>query len=71
MEILEAEGDELDEEGKPKKETVKLWIRDPIECIRELIGNPLLAGALRHAPARIYAGEDGENRIYDNMWTGD
>nr|VWO99818.1 Beta-lactamase (EC [Ganoderma boninense] len=71
VEVLEAEGDELDEEGKPKKETVELWMRDPVECIRELIGNPLLADALRYAPEHVYADEEGENRIYDNMWTGD
>ncbi|KAJ7288109.1 hypothetical protein C8J57DRAFT_1027371, partial [Mycena rebaudengoi] len=37
---FELEGDELDAENKPRKETVELWHRDPVECVRELLGNP-------------------------------
>ena len=70
MEILEATGDELDETGKPRKETVKVWMRDPVECIRELVGNPLFKDFLHYKPIRLYADEDGTNRIYENMWTG-
>ncbi|KAF8999512.1 hypothetical protein BDQ17DRAFT_1328249 [Cyathus striatus] len=33
-------GNELDHEGKPLTETMTLWKWDPVECIRELIGNP-------------------------------
>ena len=39
-EVFEIEGDELDERGLKRKETLHLWKHDPVECIRELIGNP-------------------------------
>ncbi|KAI1782117.1 hypothetical protein LXA43DRAFT_906712, partial [Ganoderma leucocontextum] len=71
VEILEATGDELDESGKPRKETVEVWTRDPVECIRELIGNPVFEDFLRYEPVRNYSDEEGTNRIYENMWTGD
>lgn len=25
---------------------------------------------MRYAPERVYADEEGKERIYDNMWTG-
>ena len=41
IEFFEAVRDELDEGGQPCKETVVLWRRNPIDCIKELIGNPM------------------------------
>ncbi|KAI0750184.1 hypothetical protein C8Q80DRAFT_1102266, partial [Daedaleopsis nitida] len=71
VQLFETIGDELDEEGSPKKETVELWMRDPVECVRELIGNPLFRDHMCHAPRRVYADPEGNVRIYDNMWTAD
>ncbi|KAL0069193.1 hypothetical protein AAF712_003881 [Marasmius tenuissimus] len=34
------EGDRTDEDGRQMTEELELWMRDPVECIRELIGNP-------------------------------
>ncbi|TBU36435.1 hypothetical protein BD309DRAFT_878371, partial [Dichomitus squalens] len=68
VEVFEAEGDELDEDGKPKKEVVELWKRDVVECVRELIGNPLFQESMRYAPEREYVDEEGNTRIYSNMW---
>jgi hypothetical protein len=39
-EPFEIVGDERDEKGKLRTEILHLWKRDPVECIRELIGNP-------------------------------
>ncbi|EJF58879.1 hypothetical protein DICSQDRAFT_148808 [Dichomitus squalens LYAD-421 SS1] len=71
VEIFEAEGDEVDEDGKPKIEVVELWKRDVVDCVRELIGNPLFRDAIRYAPEREYADNEGNTRIYSNMWGAD
>ncbi|GBE86978.1 hypothetical protein SCP_1002230 [Sparassis crispa] len=69
-ELFEAVGDELDDDNQPRKEVLKLWKRDPVECIRELIGNPVFKDVLHYAPERLYADEAGQNWLYGNMWTG-
>ncbi|KAF8207692.1 hypothetical protein K438DRAFT_1755126 [Mycena galopus ATCC 62051] len=33
-------GDITDESGQVMTETAELWFRDPVECVKELIGNP-------------------------------
>ena len=53
------------------KETLELWRRDPVECVRELIGNPAFQNGMRYAPERVYADEDGKTRVYKEMWSGD
>ena len=52
-------------------EDLELWLRDPVECIRELIGNPAFREYISYAPERAYADEAGAIRIFDEMWTAD
>ena len=52
-------------------EEVELWRRDPIECIRELIGDPAFKDSLSYTPEKVYADAEGRERVYDEMWTGD
>ncbi|KAJ7751238.1 hypothetical protein DFH07DRAFT_745544 [Mycena maculata] len=54
-----------------RKETVELWWRDPVECVRELMGNPMFRDVMRFAPEELYADEKGEIRVINEMWTGD
>ena len=42
-----------------------------MECVEELLGNPALQGVMVYMPEHVYADAKGENRIYDEMWTGD
>jgi hypothetical protein len=67
---FELEGDELDAENKPRKETVELWHRDPVECVRELLGNPSFTNQ-GYAAVRMFKNEDYTNREYSEMWTAD
>ena len=69
--IIESKGELLDEDNKPIIEEHKLWICDPVECVRELIGNPAFHGCMAYAPEKTYADKHGHNRQYDEMWTGD
>ncbi|TFK59715.1 hypothetical protein BDN72DRAFT_873010 [Pluteus cervinus] len=50
-------------------ETLELWHRDPVSCIRELISNPSFKEHLTYAPEKHFRNPDGTNREYDEMWT--
>jgi hypothetical protein len=65
------EGDLTGEDGMPIKEELELWQQDLVECIRELIGNPTFCDVMSHVPKHIYTDEEGQDRIIDEMWTGD
>ncbi|KAI4518989.1 hypothetical protein K525DRAFT_241751 [Schizophyllum commune Loenen D] len=69
------EGNIMDKNGNPMTEDIELWQRDPVECIRDLLGNPAYNGHQGYAPYRVFRGLDqdgnGVNREYDEMWTGD
>ncbi|CDO72633.1 hypothetical protein BN946_scf184985.g52 [Trametes cinnabarina] len=69
VEVFEAVGDRLGEDGKPRTECVELWKRDVVDCVRELMGNPLFRDVIRYAPEKQYADAEGKARIYGNMWT--
>ena len=66
-------GNVVGKDGKVETENVELWLRDPIACIRELLGNPSFKDHCSYAPYRVYERLDeqgeGVNREYDEMWT--
>ncbi|KAG1788447.1 uncharacterized protein HD556DRAFT_1447846 [Suillus plorans] len=57
--------------GQHEKEELELWLRDPVDCIRELMGNPQFKNMVSYAPERVFADEEGKTRWFDEMWTGD
>ncbi|KAI0821807.1 hypothetical protein BC628DRAFT_1278229, partial [Trametes gibbosa] len=69
VEVFEAVGDVAGEDGRPKKEKVELWQRNPVDCIRELMGNSAFRDLIGYAPERQYADAGGKERIFSNMWT--
>ncbi|KAJ7693514.1 hypothetical protein B0H14DRAFT_3100718 [Mycena olivaceomarginata] len=52
-----------------KTETVELWFRDPVECVAELIGNPMFKDAMRYAPEKLFTDEAGTDEVVNEMWT--
>ncbi|KAJ7875707.1 hypothetical protein B0H14DRAFT_3547012 [Mycena olivaceomarginata] len=71
---FELVGDECDPDQQPKKETVEMWYRNPIECVKELLGNPSFAGKQGYKPIRVYKRfKDGQysNQEFTEMWTAD
>ena len=54
-------------------EEVELWARDPVECVRELIGNPLFRENIRYAPERVWVAgrRRTQRRVYGEMWSAD
>ncbi|KAH7910151.1 hypothetical protein BJ138DRAFT_969506, partial [Hygrophoropsis aurantiaca] len=70
-ELIDVVGDRVSEDGKIMHETVELWKRDPVECVKELIGNPSFREVMSYSPERAFVDEAGLNQIFDEMWTGD
>ncbi|KAJ7100312.1 Zn-finger domain-containing protein [Mycena crocata] len=70
-EIVTAAGNKLDENDEMMKEDLELWKRDPVECIKELMGNPAFLDYMAYVPERVYGNESGpdSSRIFDEMWT--
>ncbi|KAH7908341.1 hypothetical protein BJ138DRAFT_1013010 [Hygrophoropsis aurantiaca] len=68
--LVTAEGDQEGEDGEVQREELELWMRDPVECIRELIGNSAFRDHLAYAPEKVYADIEGKTQLYDEMWTG-
>jgi hypothetical protein len=57
-------------DGKMVTETVELWLRDPVECVRELFSNPTFKEDIKYGPQKVYTDESRTERIYNEMWTG-
>lgn len=70
--IMDVTGDREGENGDKLTEELELWWRDPVECIRELIGNPAYKEHMAYAPERAYQDPNGndDQQIWDEMWTG-
>ena len=64
-------GDLNDEDGKPRTETLELWYRNPVDCIRELIGNPLFKNLMRYAPEQVFKDSHATSEVRSEMWTGE
>ncbi len=52
-------------------EEVELWHRDPVDCVRELVGNPVFRDAMRYSPEKLYEDAEGKSGIWNEMWTGE
>ncbi|KAG1815868.1 hypothetical protein EV424DRAFT_1626783 [Suillus variegatus] len=65
------QGNRTDENGRLLHDDVELWTWDPVECIRDLIGNPLFKEHMVYAPTRAYTDHEGLHRVIDDMWTAD
>ena len=70
-EMVEVKGDRIGPDGKVVTERLELWRRNPIDCIRDLIGNPSFHKHVAYGPEHIYVDDKAESRIFDEMWTGD
>jgi hypothetical protein len=68
---LNVTGDLLDKNKKPIEEQVEFWHRDPIDCVKEILGNPALQPHIKYAPERIYQDLDRKIRVYEGMHTAD
>lgn len=63
------QGDRKTTEGEPMTEALELWYRDPIECVQELLANPMFRDVMSYAPKRVWQDEAGTEEVVDEMWT--
>ncbi|KAJ7895780.1 hypothetical protein B0H13DRAFT_2234541 [Mycena leptocephala] len=60
-------GDILDDDDEFCTETAELWFRDPVECIKELIGNPAFRAVMDYAPKWVFDDAEGTEEVIDEM----
>ncbi|KAJ6545342.1 hypothetical protein B0H19DRAFT_955423 [Mycena capillaripes] len=67
-------GDLVDENNSFKTEVAELWFRDPVECVKELIGNPAFRHVIDYAPSQLHdhhlgrAGSEVINEMSSARW---
>jgi hypothetical protein len=68
--MVSVEGNKRGEDGETLKEELELWLRDPVECIRQLMGNPAFKDDMAYSPEKVYTTEEEreDKRIVDEMW---
>ncbi|RDB24482.1 hypothetical protein Hypma_008517 [Hypsizygus marmoreus] len=66
---IHLKGDIVNEDGDFLTEDLELWWRDPVECIRELMGNPIFRDVMRFTPEQLFEDSGGKEKIVDEMWT--
>ncbi|KAJ6611866.1 hypothetical protein B0H10DRAFT_2283854 [Mycena sp. CBHHK59/15] len=72
--LLDTKGDLPDLEKDPTgatmcREQSELWWRDPVECVKELIGNPVFRDVMRYVPEKLYANKEETIEVVNEMWT--
>ena len=55
----------------PTKKKVDLFYRDPLECIKSILSNPLVNDHIKFTPFRIYESAVNAMRIYTEWLSGD
>lgn len=63
-------GDQTGLDGEEMKEELELWFRDPLECIRELLGNPIFQAKMVFAPEKVFEDPHGKEEVRSEMNTG-
>ncbi|KAF7971991.1 hypothetical protein HWV62_19343 [Athelia sp. TMB] len=63
-------GDIEDDNKDIRTEKLELWYRDPIDVVRELMGNPVFRDVMHYSPEQVYRDKDCEERVVNEMWTG-
>ncbi|KAL0568476.1 hypothetical protein V5O48_013508 [Marasmius crinis-equi] len=68
---LSVKGNLKDANGEPLKEILDVWHRDPVEVVRDLLGNPAFKEFMHYVPQRVYRDENATNREYSESCTCD
>ncbi|KAG1763516.1 hypothetical protein EDD22DRAFT_846347 [Suillus occidentalis] len=68
---ISVEGNKLTQGQQYETKDLELWMRDPVECICELMANPEFGHMVSYVPERVFSDAEGKSRWYDEMWTDD
>ncbi|KAF7319649.1 hypothetical protein HMN09_00305400 [Mycena chlorophos] len=69
--LIKLTGDKVGEDGQLMVEEVEFWHRDALECLEDIMGNPAFKDHMRYAPRHVYRDEEGTNREYSEMYSGE
>jgi hypothetical protein len=58
-EIITATGNQVGTDGEMMSEDLEMWKHDPVECVKELIGNPAFRDVISYVPERAFADKAG------------
>jgi Plavaka transposase len=50
----------VDGQGKLMREELELWLRDPVECIKDLMQNSTFRKSMAYAPEHVYRDKEGK-----------
>lgn len=71
-ETFATQGDRIDHATRKKRvETFELWKRNPVDCIKELIGNPVFQEHMKYAHEPQFEDVEGTKPIINEMWTAE
>ena len=69
-EVISLTGDIQNEEGVTLTEELELWYRNPVECVCELMGNPVFRDVMKYAPEKLFNDAEQKSERINEMWTG-
>ncbi|KAJ6490457.1 hypothetical protein DFH09DRAFT_1252659 [Mycena vulgaris] len=69
LEKVVLKGDLQNDDGKQIVETLEMWYRDPVDCIRELMGNSVFRDVMQYAPQQVFEDREGKSEVINEMWT--
>ncbi len=52
------------------EERLKVWFRDFVKCIKELMGNPMFRNVMKYVPERQFKDVSKTSEVINEMWTG-
>ncbi|KAF8511429.1 hypothetical protein JB92DRAFT_3144061 [Gautieria morchelliformis] len=68
---VQVNGDVHDYNGERWTEELFIWRRNPVDCVKELIGNPAFKEAMHYAPQKVFTDSTEEDQVFNEMWTGE
>ena len=70
-EIVTAHGNKVEQDRTMIMEDLELWKHNPVESVKELIGNLRFKNLVSYVPQRAYTDKAGLKCIFDEMWMAD
>ncbi|KAI9450809.1 hypothetical protein F5148DRAFT_1277776 [Russula earlei] len=71
IETFSFTGDLLDANGELTQDHFELWYQNSLQCVEELISNPMFEKYIFYVLECIYEDSTGNMHVYDEMWTAD
>ncbi|KZV89896.1 hypothetical protein EXIGLDRAFT_838215 [Exidia glandulosa HHB12029] len=71
VEAIRVKGDRVGANNAFMFEDVELWMRNPVDIVKDLLGNAAFADYLVYAPFKTYMDEMKKGRVTGEMWTAD